>query len=119
MAIRRYRWQEIGGLLCLGLLYAIVAKIVLTSFSEANSGVSLVWFSGGIGLAVLLLKGMHYWPGIFLGAFAAGLMVDDAFWMSVFIAAGNTLESVAAAWWLKRDGRFSPVLSLGPFGGVG
>ncbi|WAR45542.1 EAL domain-containing protein [Methylomonas rapida] len=111
MAIRRYRWQEIGGLLCLGLLYAIVAKIVLTSFSEANSGVSLVWFSGGIGLAVLLLKGMHYWPGIFLGAFAAGLMVDDAFWMSVFIAAGNTLESVAAAWWLKRDGRFSPVLS--------
>jgi len=101
-----YRWQDLGWMLLLAGLYAGIARIVLDQFSEAGN-VTLIWLSGGLGLTVLLLRGMHYWPGIFIGAFAAGLMVDGAFWMSVFIAVGNTLESVAAAWWLNRNPKFS------------
>lgn len=106
MGIHRYRWQDLLWMLILAGLYAGIARIVLDHFSEVGN-VTLVWFSGGLGLTVLLLQGLRYWPGIFVGAFLAGLMVDDAFWMSVFIAAGNTLESVAAAWWLNRNPRFS------------
>ena len=110
MRVYRYLWQDILEMLVLAGLYAGTAKIVLDQFSEAGN-ITLIWFSGGLGLAVLLVKGMHYWPSIFGGAFAAGLMVDDAFWMSVFIAAGNTLESLVAAWWLQRNSKFSILLN--------
>ncbi len=90
----------------LALVYAGLAKIVLTHFS-ASGNVTLIWFSGGIGLSVLLIKGIKFWPGIFVGAVIAGLMVKDAFWMSFCIAVGNTLESVIATWWLNRIPMFS------------
>lgn len=108
--IRRYGWHDVSAMTALAVIYAVIAKIVLTQFSETGNA-SLVWFSGGLGLAVLLIKGIHYWPGIFTGAFAAGMMVDDAVWMSLCIAAGNTLESVVAAWWLRRDKQFSAALN--------
>ncbi len=97
-------------ILVVAALYGLLAKLVLSQFSETGN-VTLVWFSGGMGLAVLLLKGVRYWPGIFLGAFAAGLMVDDDFWLSFWIATGNTLESVTAACLLNKNSRFSIALT--------
>ncbi|WP_446808096.1 EAL domain-containing protein [Methylomonas sp. 2BW1-5-20] len=90
----------------MALIYGLLAKVVLAYFA-ASGNVTLIWFSGGLGLAALLQRGLHYWPGIFIGAFAAGLMVDDSFWLSLGISTGNTLESVCAAWLLKRNPRFS------------
>ncbi|WP_026603933.1 bifunctional diguanylate cyclase/phosphodiesterase [Methylomonas sp. 11b] len=106
MAFPNYRWLDFPAILGLAGLYCLLAKIVLTYFSETGN-VTLVWFSGGLGLAALLLKGLRYWPGIFLGAFAAGLMVDDSFPLSFAIATGNTLESATAAYLLKNQQRFS------------
>ncbi len=106
----RYRWRDLPAILLLAAVYALLAKLVLTQFSETGN-VTLVWFSGGMGLAVLLLQGIRYWPGIFIGGFAAGLMVDDSWWLSAIIATGNTLESVVAAWLLRRDAHFSIALS--------
>lgn len=108
--IYQYRWQELVRMLGLAVLYAGLAKIVLTHFTETGN-VTLIWFPGGLGLAVLLINGLHYWPGVFLGAFAAGLMVDDAVWVSGLIAAGNTLESLAAVYWLNRSSMFSTALN--------
>ncbi|MCQ8182176.1 PAS domain S-box protein [Methylomonas sp. SURF-1] len=105
-----YRWPDLAGILGLSLIYALCAKLVLAYFSTTGN-VTLIWFSGGIGLTVLLAKGIRYWPGIFIGATAAGLMVDDVLWLSAVIAAGNTLESVFAAWLLQRNPRFSVELS--------
>ncbi|WP_082880832.1 PAS domain S-box protein [Methylomonas sp. DH-1] len=110
MSPNLYRRTELAGILGLSLIYALCAKLVLTYFSTTGN-VTLIWFSGGIGLAVLLLKGIRYWPGILIGATAAGLMVDDVFWLSVVIAAGNTLESVTAAWLLQHKRHFSIELS--------
>ncbi len=90
--------------------YGLLAKVVLTYFSTSGN-VTLIWFSGGLGLAVLLQKGLRYWPGVFLGAFAAGLMVSDAIWLSASIAVGNTVETVCTAYLLKRNPRFSASLS--------
>ncbi|MDD2762041.1 MAG: PAS domain-containing protein, partial [Methylomonas sp.] len=106
----RYRWQDLLALLGLALVYAAVAKVVLSHFSEAGN-VTLIWFSGGIALSVLLINGLKYWPGIFVGAFVAGSSVGDPFWMSCIIAIGNTLESVIAAWWLSRTAQFSNALN--------
>jgi diguanylate cyclase (GGDEF)-like protein/PAS domain S-box-containing protein len=86
--------------------YALLGKLVLNYFS-AIGNVTLVWFPGGMALAVLLSKGLKLWPGVFIGAFVAGLLVEDAYWLCLFIALGNTLESVAAAWLLKRSTAFS------------
>ncbi|AMK75695.1 MULTISPECIES: MASE1 domain-containing protein [Methylomonas] len=105
-----YRWQDLPGILGLAGFYGLLAKVVLNYFS-ASGNVTLIWFSGGLGLAVLLQKGLRYWPGIFIGAFAAGLMVDDPLLLSASIAVGNTLESVCAAYLLKRNPRFSVSLS--------
>lgn len=86
--------------------YALLGKLVLNYFSVAGN-VTLVWFPGGLALAVLLTKGLKFWPGVFVGAFAAGLLVEDAYGVCFFIALGNTLESVTAAWVLGRCTTFS------------
>lgn len=105
MTFFNYRWRDLPAIIALAGLYALVAKIVLSYFAETGN-VTLIWFSGGLGLAALILRGLRYWPGIFIGALAAGLLVDDSFWLSTAIATGNTLESVTAAYLLKRNPHF-------------
>lgn len=82
---------------------------------DKTSGLSM-WPAAGVALGALLRLGGRYWPGVFLGAGAANVMV---FWqhpaatpwlvsaVSAGIAAGSTLEAVAGAWGLRRwlDGR--------------
>jgi len=46
--------------------------------------------------------GWKYWPAVFLGAISAGLMVNDPLGVSVFLAAGNTLETLFAFWLFRR-----------------
>ena len=106
MMFSHYRWQDILNMLLIAAVYALVAKLVLSYFSAAGN-VTLVWFPGGIALALLLLKGLKFWPGVFVGAFSAGLLVNDTVWLCIVIAIGNTLESVLATWLLKRSNKFS------------
>src|SRR5213593_2402081 len=83
----------------LGLLAAVAQKVV-----------SSAWPPSGVALAVLLLFGLRYWPGIALGAFllnwTAGVPLEGA----AGIAVGNTLEAVTAAWLLHRVAGFRPAL---------
>ncbi|MGZ4959084.1 MAG: EAL domain-containing protein [Methylomonas sp.] len=97
-------------MLGVALLYSLLAKIVLDFFSEAGN-LTLVWFPGGLGLAVLLLRGIKYWPSVFVGPFAAGLLVNDPIPPCLAIALGNTLESVLAAWLLNHNPRFTIALT--------
>lgn len=106
MTIMHYRWRDIFSMMLIAAAYALLAKLVLSHFSAAGN-VTLVWFPGGMALAILLLNGLRWWPGIFAGAFVAGMLVDNTFWLCFFIAVGNTLESVLAACWLKRKAVFS------------
>jgi len=110
VTITHYRWVDIISMALIAVLYAALGKVVLSYFS-ATGNVTLIWFPGGMALAVLLLKGLRFWPGVFIGAFIAGLLVDDSFWLCFLIATGNTLESVLAAYWLKRNARFSNELN--------
>jgi diguanylate cyclase (GGDEF)-like protein/PAS domain S-box-containing protein len=101
-----FDWLRLAGLT---LAYALLARLVLT-FSTANGNVTIFWIPGGLALAALLVWGRRYWPAVFAGALAAGLMVDDPPLTSSFLALGNTLESLAAVWLLQRCFPFNPEL---------
>ncbi len=106
----KYRWRDIFSMLLIALAYALLEMLVLGYFS-ADGNITLVWFSSGLALAALLIKGLHLWPGVFAGAFAIGLSVGDGFGLSFLIALGNTLEPVAAVWLLNRYTTFSAQLN--------
>ncbi|MDD5411849.1 MAG: PAS domain S-box protein, partial [Methylobacter sp.] len=104
------RWIDVLRISGLALVYTVLAKIVLT-FAITYGTVTIFWIPGGVALAAFLLWGKKLWPGVFLGAFAAGIMVGDQFWVSLLIAVGNTLESLFAAWLLSRLSGFDAELN--------
>jgi len=96
---RSYLTRLVG----LALVYALLAKVSLAYFSLYNGNVSVIWPPSGLALAALLIGGMKYWPGVFAGAFAAGMMVGDSVAVSAFIALGNTLEPLFGFWLLTHS----------------
>jgi diguanylate cyclase (GGDEF)-like protein len=61
-----------------------------------------VWPPSGIALAAMLLLGRRNWPGIWLGAAAANLMVETSIVSAALIATGNTLEAFVGATLIRR-----------------
>lgn len=96
--------------LLLAISYTLLAVISLANFSLHNGNVSLVWPPSGLALAVLLLYGKQYAAGVFLGALGANLWVGNALGLSISIATGNTLESLAGYWLLTHCRHFNPAL---------
>jgi len=76
----------------------------------AQPVVSSAWPPSGVALAALLLLGLRLWPGIALGAFVLNWTAGVSAAGAAGIAAGNTLEAVAAAWLLLRVVAFRPSL---------
>lgn len=72
------------------------------SLAFVNQSASAVWPPTGIALAALLILGLRAWPAMFAGAFLVNLATSGAVVPSLFIALGNTLEGVAAAWLVMR-----------------
>ena len=70
--------------------------------------ITTVWAPTGIALAVLLAGGLRLWPAIWVGALVANASSAAPVWTAFFIATGNTLEAVAAVWWLRRLSDFEP-----------
>jgi PAS domain S-box-containing protein len=77
--------------------------------APAHQVVSSAWPPAGIAMAALILYGRRLWPGVALGAFAANYFSGLSLISAVTIAAGNTLEALAAVWLLGRL-RFHPAL---------
>ncbi len=96
-----YTRYDLFRMMVLALSYAIVAKLML-SVSTANGNVTIFWIPGGMALAALLVCGMRFWPGVFVGAFIAGLLVNDPPLVAFFIATGNVLETLFACFLFKR-----------------
>jgi signal transduction histidine kinase len=71
---------------------------------------TLVWPATGIALAALVIFGYRLWPGVFIGAFLANVMTGAPPLVALGMAAGNTLEAVAGAYFLRRIPGFRPSL---------
>ena len=82
-------------------VYIGAAKFGFTMGFTAEQ-VTLVWPPTGLALTALLLYGTAAWPGIFIGALLANATAHEPLPIALCIAAGNTVEAVAAAYLLRR-----------------
>jgi diguanylate cyclase (GGDEF)-like protein len=95
------RFIRIGSVALFAGLYFIIGKLGLM-LAYAHPSASPVWPATGVSVAVLLLAGYRFWPGIFAGAFFVNLTTAGTVATSLGVAAGNTLEGVAGAWLVNK-----------------
>jgi diguanylate cyclase (GGDEF)-like protein/PAS domain S-box-containing protein len=79
------------------VIYIVLAKIGLF-FALENTAITIFWPAGGFALALLLLGGLKYLPGIFLGGVVVGFMVIQNPWVATTLGIANVLESYIAYW---------------------
>jgi signal transduction histidine kinase len=85
----------------LAIIYHLAARVGLKmAYVQANT--SPVWPPTGIGLAALLIFGYRLWPGISLGVLIGSLLTGAPFFLALGITIGNTLEALAAVYFLKK-----------------
>ncbi|HTQ63100.1 MAG TPA: MASE1 domain-containing protein [Candidatus Solibacter sp.] len=82
-------------------VYFLAGKLGL-QLAYVNASASAVWPCTGIAIAALLVYGFRVWPGILIGAFFVNLTTAGNVESSIGIAAGNTLEGLAAWYLVKR-----------------
>ena len=92
----------------IALLYLLLA-IIAMKFGTVHGNATVFWPSAGLALFAVLAYGKQLWPGILIGALAAGLWIHDPAWVSLAIATGNTLDALTGLWLLQRTS-FSPDL---------
>jgi len=110
--LKNYHWIDLPLNITVLVIYLAIAKLGL-AFTITESGGTIFWPAGGFALAILLLAGPKYIPGVFGGALATGLMIGGTPTFSILCAVGNTLETVCAYWLLTH---FRPInLSLERF----
>jgi len=91
--------------LAVAAVYLLLARGVHMYLTSTIA--SVFWPPSGLALAVLLLGGRRYAWGVFLGALLTHVVEDPSIWTPVPIALGNTLEALAGAWLLARNGKFN------------
>jgi PAS domain S-box-containing protein len=72
------------------------------SLAVVNASASAVWPPAGLAVGALLLLGVRAWPAVAIGAFLVNLTTSHLVGASLVIAAGNTLETLAAVWMVER-----------------
>ena len=90
-------------MLSLFVTYLVTARAGL-SFDALGGIATTVWPPTGIALAALVMGGVRLWPAVAAAALVANATTGIPLWAAVMIAAGNTLEAVMGAAFLKRAG---------------
>jgi diguanylate cyclase (GGDEF)-like protein len=85
----------------LAAVYFIAGKLGLL-LASVHASATAVWPCTGIAIAALLIFGYRVWPGILIGAFFVNLTTAGTAGTSIGIAAGNTLEAMAACYLVSR-----------------
>ncbi len=96
--------------LLVATLYILLAKIGLL-FALNNVSITIFWPAGGFALAVILLGGLKYLPGIFIGGVVAGLMAVSNPWVAAMLGIADATESYVAYWLATRYFRINLTLA--------
>ena len=88
------------------IAYAGIATFLLNYFAGA-AGASPIWLPAGIGLGILLVFGLRYWPFIFIGATLGEMGGGHHLFMAAQLAAGSVLSFTFVAMLLKRHLQFN------------
>lgn len=102
------RWPL--GISLVALLYLGAAQGGL-ALAVVHGNVTAVWPPSGLALAALLLFGLRYWPGVFLGAFAVNWLTGVSPLACTLIAIGNTAECLIGAYLIQRWCQDNPPFS--------
>jgi len=120
MATTSFRWR-------LPLWHVLVAFAYLTSgwvglhLATVEANITVVWPPTGIAIAVLVLGGWRWWPGVTLGALAVNHFFGMPLGVSLATAVGNTVGPLLSALVLHRvgfDHRFTHRRDTGWFCGA-
>jgi signal transduction histidine kinase len=96
-------------LLFAAVYYVTACLSLLFAFQHTNA--SPIWPPSGIAFAILLRRGIHLWPAIFIGALCANITafshnlagpISSIIPASFFIGIGNTLEAMAGVYLYQR-----------------
>jgi hypothetical protein len=82
-------------------IYIALAKIGLL-FALKNPTITIFWPAGGFAFAVLLMGGMKFLPGIFIGGVFAGFMAVNNPWVAIVLGIADVVESYVACWLASR-----------------
>lgn len=82
------------------LVYAALGKLTF-SFLSVDGQLLNMWVSTGVAVALLLIRGVEYWPGIFIGATLGALWGGGSLGAALGIALGNTLGPLASVRFLQ------------------
>src|SRR5437762_4804238 len=105
MRFRRLSYP--AAMVTIAAVYFGAAKLGLSMAPPGAEQVTLVWPPTGISLAILLIFGYRFWPGIAFGALLVNYTTPHENLLSACgISLGNTLEAVVGAWLLYRVARF-------------
>ncbi|MGH8612332.1 MAG: MASE1 domain-containing protein [Gammaproteobacteria bacterium] len=100
----------LAGVTAFTLFYLAAAKFGLWLVPGAQNSLTPVWPPAGIALAVILVFGFRFWPGILIGAFAITAFSAFSIKTALSIGVANTLEAMLAAYLLHRVGAFHRAL---------
>jgi diguanylate cyclase (GGDEF)-like protein len=106
MHMRDWRFTARRALLGAGLVavYVIAGRLGLR-LAFLHPSATPIWPPTGIALAALLVLGDAYWPAIFLAALVVNVETAGTLATSLGIALGNTLEAVVGAYLVRRFAR--------------
>ncbi len=93
--------KNVGTVAGLAAVYFVAGKLGL-QLAYVHASATAVWPCTGIAIAALLVFGYRVWPGILIGAFLVNLTTAGSAGTSIAIAAGNTLEGLAACFLVQR-----------------
>jgi len=85
----------------LALAYFLAARIGF-EYAVAHPVISTVWPASGIALAAVVLGGLRFVPGVFIGALAANYVMQGNLAASTVAGLGNSLEALLGALLLRR-----------------
>jgi signal transduction histidine kinase len=105
VAERQAAARYVAGVLALALAYLAVAKGAQSL--QYTASVSAIWPPAGLGIAVLYLAGIRWWPGIFIGELLVNGQLfasDNGLPLGSLIGqqAGNMAEVIVGALLLRR-----------------
>jgi signal transduction histidine kinase/CheY-like chemotaxis protein len=96
----RLRWTAL--LVGITGVYFVAGRVGLEFFGLLHPSASAVWPPTGVAIAALLTFGRGVAPAVFVGAFLVNYTTAGSLAGSLGIAAGNTLEGLAAAYLVTR-----------------
>ena len=100
MPVSRLQWTAL--LVGVTGVYYLAGSIGLAFFGLLHPSASAVWPPTGVAIAALLVYGNRIAPAVLVGAFLVNYTTAGSILASLGIAAGNTLEGMAAAYLVTR-----------------